>query len=83
MDLCMSTRSWQLQEAKNKLSELIDRASEDGPQLITRRGKPVAYVVSVKTRERRTRTSLKKVLRACPAPDFYGAIEGDTDPGLD
>jgi len=77
----MSTKSWQLQEAKNKLSELIDRASEDVPQLITRRGKPVAYVVSAKTWERRTRTSLKKVLRACPAPDFFAPIERDSDPG--
>ncbi len=77
----MSFKSWQLQEAKNKLSELIDRASEDVPQLITRRGKPVAYVVSAKTWERRTRTSLKKVLRGCPDSDFFEEIERDSDPG--
>jgi prevent-host-death family protein len=77
----MSTRSWQLQEAKNKLSELIDRASEDVPQLITRRGKPVAYVVSAKTWERRQRTSLKKILRTCPAPEFFESIERDPSPG--
>lgn len=37
--------SWQLQEAKNKLSELIDRALEEGPQVITRHGIEVAVVM--------------------------------------
>jgi len=37
--------SWQLQEAKNKLSELIDRALEEGPQVITRYGIEVAVVM--------------------------------------
>ncbi len=30
--------TWQLQEAKNKLSEVIRRAREEGPQTITVRG---------------------------------------------
>lgn len=37
--------SWQLQEAKNKLSEVIDRALEEGPQVITRHGVEVAVVM--------------------------------------
>ena len=32
------SRSWQIQEAKNKLSEVIDEALENGPQILTRRG---------------------------------------------
>jgi len=42
---------WQLQEAKNKLSEVIDRALQDGPQIITRRGQSAVVVVSVKDYE--------------------------------
>ncbi len=38
---------WQVQEAKNRLSELLDRAATEGPQVITRHGKPVAKVVSL------------------------------------
>lgn len=38
--------SWALQDAKNKLSELVDRASEEGPQTITRHGREVAVVIS-------------------------------------
>jgi len=38
---------WQVQQAKNHLSEVIDRALTEGPQTITRHGKPVARVVAV------------------------------------
>ena len=40
------TQKWQLQEAKNKLSELVDAALVDGPQIITRRGRETAVVLS-------------------------------------
>lgn len=38
---------WQMQTAKQKLSEVVDRAIDDGPQFITRHGKDVAVVVSI------------------------------------
>jgi prevent-host-death family protein len=37
---------WQLQEAKNKLSEVIEAALKDGPQIITKRGVETAIVLS-------------------------------------
>ena len=39
-------RVWQLQEAKNKLSEVVDEAQNHGPQIITRRGVEAAIVLS-------------------------------------
>ncbi|HMO96003.1 MAG TPA: type II toxin-antitoxin system Phd/YefM family antitoxin [Tepidiformaceae bacterium] len=42
--------TWQLQEAKNKLSEVIRRAREEGPQTITVRGEEAAVVSSPRTR---------------------------------
>jgi prevent-host-death family protein len=38
---------WQLQTAKQKFSELVDRALTEGPQVVTRRGREVVVVVSV------------------------------------
>ncbi|WP_313314211.1 type II toxin-antitoxin system Phd/YefM family antitoxin [Pulveribacter sp.] len=38
---------WQVQEAKNHFSELIERALSEGPQTVTRHGKPVVRVVAV------------------------------------
>jgi len=37
---------WQLQEAKQKFSELVRRAVDEGPQVVTRRGQDVVVVVS-------------------------------------
>lgn len=37
---------WQLQDAKNKLSEVIEQAITHGPQVITRRGVETAIVLS-------------------------------------
>ena len=45
-------RTWQLQEAKARLSELIKRASREGPQTITMRGEPTAVVISINEYER-------------------------------
>ena len=40
------TQSWQLQEAKNKLSRVVENAVREGPQIITKRGVEVAIVIS-------------------------------------
>jgi antitoxin Phd len=36
---------WQLQDAKNKFSELIARSISEGPQVITRHGVEIAVVI--------------------------------------
>jgi prevent-host-death family protein len=38
---------WQVQEAKNRFSEVIDKALREGPQVVTRHGRPVVQVVAV------------------------------------
>lgn len=46
---------WQVQEVKNRFSEVIDRALHEGPQTVTRHGRPVVRVVAVTDdRERKT-----------------------------
>lgn len=39
-------RSWQLQEAKNRFSQVVENAVNSGPQIITKRGVEVAIVLS-------------------------------------
>lgn len=39
--------TWQVQEAKNRFSEMIERAQTEGPQTITRHGRAVAKVVAL------------------------------------
>lgn len=42
----MEERVWQLQDAKNKFSELVERAADGEPQVVTKRGKRAAVLVS-------------------------------------
>lgn len=39
-------RVWQLQEAKNKFSEVVEEALSHGPQVITKRGVETVVVLS-------------------------------------
>jgi len=39
-------QDWQLQDAKNRFSEVVKRAREDGPQTVTVHGRRAAVVVS-------------------------------------
>ena len=38
--------TWQLQEAKNKFSQVVDTTLSQGPQIISRRGKNTVVIVS-------------------------------------
>lgn len=38
---------WQLQEAKNKFSNLVDKARHDGPQVVTRHGKESVVIIAI------------------------------------
>jgi prevent-host-death family protein len=59
--------TWQLQEAKSRLSELVDTAARAGAQTITRQGRPVAVVVSAEDyAQLQPRRKTVEVLRACP-----------------
>ena len=40
-------RHWQLQEAKQRFSELVRSVEADGPQFVTRHGEEVAVVLSI------------------------------------
>jgi prevent-host-death family protein len=43
---------WQLQQAKARLSELLKRARDEGPQVVTLHGKPAAVVLSAAAYEK-------------------------------
>jgi prevent-host-death family protein len=62
------TSTWQLQNAKNKLSEVVDRAQHAGPQHITKRGKETAVVISIREYQRmkKKNTTLLEFFRNSP-----------------
>jgi len=76
--------SWQLQDAKNKLSELIDRALKEGPQVITRHGVEVAVVMPYAGYKKLTapRQRLGDFLLASPLRKSGLVIDRDQRTGL-
>ncbi|MEO8717281.1 MAG: type II toxin-antitoxin system Phd/YefM family antitoxin [Burkholderiales bacterium] len=59
---------WQLQEAKNRLSELVRKAREVGPQVITLHGRDAAVVVSARdyARAAKPKETLAEFVRRSP-----------------
>jgi prevent-host-death family protein len=53
-------QTWQIQEARDKFSEIIEQAIQEGPQVVTRRGKETAVVLSYED-YRRLALSQKKL----------------------
>jgi prevent-host-death family protein len=38
--------TWQLQEAKSRFSEIVDRTLTEGPQMVTRRGEEAVVILA-------------------------------------
>lgn len=59
---------WQIQEAKARLSEVVKKATKEGPQKITIRGEETAVVISSKEYERlrRPKGSFVEFMRNSP-----------------
>lgn len=74
---------WQIQEAKNRLSELVRKAQSDGPQVITLHGRD-AVVVLAASRYRELapqRGSLAEFMRASPLAEVDLALDRSRDTG--
>lgn len=78
--------NWQLQEAKNRLSEVVKAAKSKGPQIITVRGKEEVAVVSIAELRRlkqRAVASGKPWWEAAPKLDLVVERSRDTARDVD
>ena len=85
-------QDWQLQDAKNRFSEVVKRAREEGPQTVTVHGQRAAVVVSalafdalIKPRMSFVDFLLSEAPDAAPWPDDMVEAINDrtTDTGRD
>ncbi len=76
---------WQLQEAKNKLSQLVKEARKGVPQYITVHGKSTAVVISANEYEKlkRPHSKLSSVLLMPVLKDNDDFFERNVDTGRD
>lgn len=74
---------WQLQEAKNRLSRVVEEARRGRPQTITLRGTPAAVVVSFEKYQEltRPRSPLSEFFRCSPLHDVELDLERSRDTG--
>ena len=76
-------KRWQLQHAKNKLSQVAEEAVAYGPQIITKRGQDAVVVISRDEYDRlcRPRTSLVDFLSSSPLAGSGLVADRDPAPG--
>lgn len=76
---------WQVQEAKNRFSQMLDDALADGPQIITRRGVEVAIVLSYTDYKRLTAPAqkLSAFFSQSPLAQMELDLSRDTSPVRD
>lgn len=72
---------WQLQEAKSKFSQVVNKALDEGPQYVTRHGKRVVVIVAVEefVALRKKPPSLAEALLNSPLRGSGLVIERDQD----
>jgi prevent-host-death family protein len=61
---------WQLQDAKNRLSELVRLANDEGPQTVTVHGKRAAVLLSAAAYDRLTRPTASFTDFLLSGPDW-------------
>ena len=64
--------TWQLQDAKNRFSEVVKKALANGPQIVTKRGVETVIVLSVKEyrKLKRPKNSLVDFFKDSPLRDM-------------
>jgi len=74
---------WQLQDAKNRLSELVRKAREEGPQVITLHGRDAVVVMSANEfgKLSRPRGSLIDFFRKSPLAGVKLDLDRSRDTG--
>lgn len=77
--------AWQLQEAKNRFSEVVEEALKRGPQVITRRGVETAVVLGYADYRRMVldRQPLSAFFRESPLAGVELNLERDRSPVRD
>ncbi len=73
---------WQLQEAKNKFSEVVESAISGEPQIITRRGEEVVVVLAIENYRRLTAPRQRLVDALRNAPPGLDELELSRNPEL-
>ena len=76
---------WQLQEAKNKFSNLVEKAHHDGPQFVTKHGKESVVVLAIEDYQKlnKPKSDLFSFFQNSPLSGINLDLERDKSPSRD
>jgi antitoxin Phd len=76
-------KTWILQDAKNRFSELFEQALTQGPQKVTRRGKDAVVIIAADQFEQlgKKKGSLVKFFAESPLASIELPLDRDSDTG--
>lgn len=76
---------WQLQEAKNKFSNLVEKAHHDGPQFVTKHGKESVVILAVEDYQKlsKPKSDLLSFFKDSPLSSINLDLERDKSPSRD
>lgn len=76
---------WQLQEAKNKFSNLVDKAHNDGPQFVTKHGKESVVILAVEDYQKlsKPKSDLLSFFKSSPLSGINLDTARDKSPSRD
>jgi len=68
----MVNNLWQLQDAKNRFSNLVEKAKNIGPQIVTKHGEEAVVVLSVSEYKKliKPKMNIVKFFRKSPLSDY-------------
>ncbi len=76
---------WQLQEAKNKFSNLVDKAHHEGPQVVTKHGKESVVIIAIEDYQKlnKPKSDLVSFLKKSPLSGVNLDLTRDKSPSRD
>jgi len=77
--------TWQLQEAKNKFSNVVDKAHHDGPQIVTKHGKESVVILAIEDYQKlnKPKSDLLSFFKTSPLSGMNIDILRDKSPSRD
>ena len=77
----MKENTWQLQDAKSKFSQVVERAMRDAPQFVTKHGSNAVVILSIEDYKKLTKPKkdLVTFLRNSPLVGIEFDISRNTD----
>ncbi|NCC31163.1 MAG: type II toxin-antitoxin system Phd/YefM family antitoxin [Chloroflexia bacterium] len=76
------SKVWQLQEAKNKFSEVVEEAMKHGPQVVTKRGIETVIIIAYEEYQKLllNQQKLSEFFQTSPLTDVVDELDLTRDP---